>query len=66
MVCFYCFSGRKPYADLEKVVKGPLLLKDIQKISPAQQTSSLEAYHKVVCAFAPKSVHYFHAQMEAR
>lgn len=39
---------------------------DIKKISPAEQTSGLEAFHKVLCHFAPKFVHYFHAQMGAR
>lgn len=45
-------SGSKAYEELEKVVKGRLLMTDIKKISPAEQTSGLEAY--------------FHAQMEAR
>lgn len=60
------FTGSRAYDELEKVVKGRLLLKDIKRISPAEQTSGLEAFHKVLCHFAPKLVHYFHAQMEAR
>lgn len=43
-----------------------MLIKDVKKLSPGQQTSGLEAFHKVVCHFAPKLVHFFHAQMEAR
>lgn len=39
---------------------------DIKKLSPAEQTSSLESFHRVICFFAPKSLHFFHAQMEAR
>ncbi|XP_062582679.1 uncharacterized protein LOC134252712 [Saccostrea cucullata] len=58
--------GSKAYDELEKVVKGRLLLTDIRKMSPAEQTSGLEAFHKVLCHFAPKFVHFFHAQMEAR
>ncbi|KAJ8303761.1 hypothetical protein KUTeg_018684 [Tegillarca granosa] len=33
--------------------EGSMLLKDMQKLSPAEQTSSLESFHKVVCFFAP-------------
>ncbi|KAL3881633.1 hypothetical protein ACJMK2_028046 [Sinanodonta woodiana] len=39
---------------------------DIKKISPAEQTSGLEAFHNVLCHFAPKLLHFFHAQMDAR
>nr|XP_022300078.1 uncharacterized protein LOC111108462 [Crassostrea virginica] len=56
----------KAYEELERVVKGRHLLTDIRKMSPAEQTSGLEAFHKVLCHFAPKFVHFFHAQMEAR
>lgn len=61
-------SGSKAYdrEELEKVVKGRLLMTYIKKISPAEQTSGLEAFHKILCHFAAKFVHYFHAQMEAR
>lgn len=60
------FSGCKPYAELEKVVKGRMLVKDVMKLSPSEQTSSLESFHNIVCLFASKSVHYFYNQMEAR
>ncbi|KAJ8316584.1 hypothetical protein KUTeg_005860 [Tegillarca granosa] len=56
----------KAFLELEKVVKGRLLVKDVKNKSPAEQTSGLEAFHRVVCHFAPKLVHFFHAQMEAR
>lgn len=59
-------TDSKAFLELEKVVKGRLLVKDVKKISPAEQTSGLEAFHRVVCHFAPKLVHFFHAQMEAR
>lgn len=64
-MCMY-FSGFKPYAEVEKVVKGRLLINDVKKLSPTEQTSSLESFHNVVCLFASKAVHYFYAQMEAR
>ncbi|XP_053379976.1 uncharacterized protein LOC123526224 [Mercenaria mercenaria] len=59
-------TGFRPYEETAKIVGSKMLLKDIGKLSPAQQTSWLEAFHKVVCHFAPKFVHYEHPQMEAR
>ncbi|KAJ8303743.1 hypothetical protein KUTeg_018666 [Tegillarca granosa] len=56
----------KAYIELKNVVKGSMLLKDIHKLSPTEQTSSLESFHKVVCFFAPKAVHFFYPQMRAR
>ncbi|XP_076085026.1 uncharacterized protein LOC143055858 isoform X2 [Mytilus galloprovincialis] len=56
----------KVYQAIEKIAQERTLMKDIGKLSPAEQTSSLESYHRVVCFFAPKSVHFMHAQMEAR
>ena len=35
-------------------------------MSPSQQTSSLESFHKVVCLFAPKFQHFFYPAMRAR
>ena len=32
-------------------------------MSPAQQTSSLESFHKVVCLFTPKFTHFFYPAM---
>ena len=66
LILFYYFSGFKPNAEVEKVVKGRLLLNDVKTLSPTEQTSSLESFHNVVCHFASKAVHYFYAQMEAR
>lgn len=60
------FAGFKPHSELEKIVKGRLLLTDVKKLSPTHQTSSLESFHNLVCSYTSKSVHYFHAQMEAR
>ena len=47
-------------------MKGRLLVNDVKKLSPTEQTSSLESFHNVVCHFAAKAVHYMYAQMEAR
>ncbi|KAL3885640.1 hypothetical protein ACJMK2_025690 [Sinanodonta woodiana] len=58
--------GSKAHTEVEKVVKGRLLATDIRNSqSPAEQTSGLESFHRVICFFAPKTLHFFHAQMEA-
>lgn len=58
--------GSKALGEVKKIVHSKLLLKDIGKLSPAEQTSSLESYHNIVNFFAPKSTHYFYNQMKAR
>ncbi|XP_052084466.1 uncharacterized protein LOC127721708 [Mytilus californianus] len=57
--------GSPAYVELEKVICGRMLLKDIKKLSPAEQTSGLESFHNIVCYFAPKSTHFFYWQMRA-
>lgn len=58
--------GSKAHEELISIVSNKLLCRDIKKLSPAEQTSSLESYHKIVTFFAPKSVHFFFRAMEAR
>ncbi|XP_076112428.1 uncharacterized protein LOC143080460 [Mytilus galloprovincialis] len=58
--------GSPAYIEFEKVICGRMLLKDIKKLSPAEQTSGLESFHNIVCYFAPKSTHFFYWQMRAR
>ncbi|XP_034078893.1 uncharacterized protein LOC117550588 [Gymnodraco acuticeps] len=62
----WLIKGSKPYKELELIVKSKLLLKDIARLSPAEQTSSLESFHKVILFFAPKSVHFPFTTMAAR
>ncbi|KAJ8309871.1 hypothetical protein KUTeg_012496, partial [Tegillarca granosa] len=57
--------GSKAYEELEKIVQGRSLVEDIKNISPAEQASGLESFHRVVSHFAPKLTHFFHAGMEA-
>ena len=52
-------SGSKTHAVLEAVVTRKQLLKDVVMISPAEQTSALEAFHRQILYFAPKIIHYF-------
>ncbi|KAJ8306794.1 hypothetical protein KUTeg_014878 [Tegillarca granosa] len=44
---------------LNKAVKG-----NLPKLSPADQTSGLESFHRAVCHFALKLVHYFHPKKQ--
>ncbi|XP_056014958.1 uncharacterized protein LOC130052852 [Ostrea edulis] len=59
-------QGSLAFIEMDKVVKGRPLVKDIKQISPAEQISALEAYQKIVCHFASKSLHFFYAPMKAR
>ncbi|XP_075891651.1 uncharacterized protein LOC142894271 [Nelusetta ayraudi] len=44
------------FCRLEKVMANKRILKDVAKLSPHHQTSSLEAFHSVILRFAPKNV----------
>ncbi|XP_060085473.1 uncharacterized protein LOC132564874 [Ylistrum balloti] len=58
--------GSKVFREMEKILCGKLLLKDVGKLSPAHQTSCLESFHNVVNFFATKASHFFYIQMKAR
>ncbi|XP_073718189.1 uncharacterized protein [Misgurnus anguillicaudatus] len=47
-------AGTPAFCRLEKVLTNKKILKDIAKLSPHHQTSSLEAFHIVILRFAPK------------
>ncbi|XP_049440380.1 uncharacterized protein LOC125893646 [Epinephelus fuscoguttatus] len=49
-------AGTPALYKFEKLFTGKRVLKDVAKLSPHHQTSSLEAYHSVVIRFVPKSV----------
>ena len=59
-------SGSRAHKGLQLLVNNKIFLKDIAKLSPSGQTSSLEAYHSVLLFFAPKMVHFFFPAMKAR
>lgn len=48
------------------VITAPRLLKDLKKLSPDFQTSSLEAYHSLLLHFTPKHTHFSWLGMIAR
>ncbi|CAM4713355.1 unnamed protein product [Leuciscus chuanchicus] len=49
-------AGTPVHYKLEKLFTSKRVLKDVSKLSPHHQTSSLEAFHSVVIRFVPKSV----------
>ncbi|KAI2664085.1 Chaperone protein DnaJ [Labeo rohita] len=49
-------KGTPAFCRLEKVLTNKRILKDVEKLSPHHQTSSLEAFHSVILRFAPRSV----------
>ncbi|KAL3885227.1 hypothetical protein ACJMK2_025315 [Sinanodonta woodiana] len=66
-VCnLHFFTGNQIHVEVEQIVFGRLLLKDIQKLSPAEQTPSSESFHNTIFYFATKSRHYFSDQMKTK
>ncbi|XP_052234631.1 uncharacterized protein LOC127847072 [Dreissena polymorpha] len=57
-------NGSKAHKELLLVIGSKRLLSDIRMLSPAEQTSMLEAQHKVVCQVAPKFVSFSYAAMK--
>ncbi|XP_047194376.1 uncharacterized protein LOC124851234 [Hippoglossus stenolepis] len=49
-------AGTPAFYRLEKVLSSKRVLKDVGKLSPHYQTSSLESFHSVILRFAPKNV----------
>ncbi|XP_058628472.1 uncharacterized protein LOC131538581 isoform X2 [Onychostoma macrolepis] len=49
-------AGTPAFCRLEKVLRNKRILKDVEKLSPHHQTSSLEAFHSVILRFAPKNI----------
>ena len=68
VIIFYT-KGSKAYEKLSDVVLNNRLMKDVAKLSPHHQTSSLESYHSVLSAvnyFAPKLLAFSHTGMYCR
>ncbi|CAM4327192.1 unnamed protein product [Leuciscus chuanchicus] len=49
-------AGTTAFSRLEKILRNKRILKDVEKLSPHHQTSSLEAVHHVILRFVPKNV----------
>jgi len=58
--------GTLSASKLEEIVYNTLLTKDIGKLSPHIQTSSLEAYHSLILQFAPKFTSFSYLGMRTR
>jgi hypothetical protein len=50
------FQGSKPYQKLKNILTKTTLVKDIKKLSPVVQTSSLEGFHSVLNHWHPKMI----------
>ncbi|XP_045201100.2 uncharacterized protein LOC123546133 isoform X3 [Mercenaria mercenaria] len=59
-------EGSKAHKELQLLLGKKRLVTDIRKLSPVDQTSGLEAHHKIVCQFAPKFVSFSYAVMKQR
>ncbi|XP_070172947.1 uncharacterized protein [Littorina saxatilis] len=62
----WMIAGSKVHKELEAIVKSKTLVKDIAQISPFDQTAEVEAYHSLVCQFAPKFTHFSYSTMKIR
>ena len=60
------FKGSRELKALANIVTNNYVMKDVPCMSPQDQTSSLEAFHKLICFFAPKHVHFHYNGMKAR
>ena len=66
MLYVHVYLGTKACEKLYDVICSSRLLADICKLSPQQQTSSLESYHSVVNHFAPKLMAFSYLGMHCR
>ncbi|XP_065901685.1 uncharacterized protein [Dysidea avara] len=58
--------GTKAWEKLSDIIGNPRLIYDIKKLSPSQQTSSVESYHSVINHFAPKLMAFCYHGMHCR
>ena len=58
--------GTKACEKVVKIITSPYLRSDVKKLSPAVQTSSVEAFHSVVNHFAPKMLSFTYEGMTCR
>ena len=63
---FVCVSDTKPSEKLSQLLTNTSLCKDLTRVSPSFQTSSLESFHSVVLHFAPKSTAFSYHGMQSR
>ena len=63
-ICFY--ADTKSSEKLTPLLTNASLIKDIGRLCPSYQTSSLESYHSVINQFAPKSTAFSYLGMKCR
>lgn len=65
-VCTKLYVDTKASEKLIALLTKTRFLKDLTRLSPLHQTSSLESYHSVVIHYAPKSVAFSYSGMKCR
>lgn len=63
---FHAFIDSKPSEKLSSLLTNTQLCKDVRRLSPVYQTSSLEAFHSVIIHFTPKYVAFSYHGMNCR
>ena len=66
VMAFSLYADTKSSEKLTPLLTNVNLTKDIARLCPSHQTSSLESYHSVVNHFAPKSIAFSYLGMECR
>nr|XP_006001817.1 PREDICTED: uncharacterized protein LOC102349191 isoform X2 [Latimeria chalumnae] len=59
-------KGSRQHKYLEDMVGNKRLVNDVKQLSSSHQTYLLENFHRGICVFAPKFIHYHHESMKAR
>ena len=56
----------EPSEKVIKIISNTRFCSDVRKLSPIQQTSSVEAFHSIVISFVPKSTAFSYNGMLTR
>ncbi|KAI0240741.1 hypothetical protein LSAT2_008479, partial [Lamellibrachia satsuma] len=62
----WLIPGSKAEVLLQKILQDTWLLKDVQHLSPMEQTSSVEGFHSTILHFAPKHTAFQYMAMQCR
>ena len=66
VINYLLLTGTKACEKLSAILMNKRILHDIAKLSPLEQTSSIEAFHSLIRQFAPKNVNYSYIGMLCR
>ena len=63
---FLFYIDTKDSVTLTKIITSTHMCKDVRRLSPIHQTSSLEAFHSLILHFAPKNLALSYKGMDSR